>query len=239
MIHQGSPGPLDSEPGPDPDPAASPAPPESPAAADPGAGESPSSARDIDETLLLLRHVRNGDSGALSHLLEQYLPQLRAWASGRLPPDARRLVDTDDLVQETLVRSLDRVRSFELHHEGALQGYLRKVVLNQVRDHARRLKRAPAPADLDGEEPDRAPSPLDEVVGSELAERYEAAFNNLKPRDQRAIVLRMDLEYSYEDLAAALDIPSAGAARVVVSRALARLGRLMAEGPGRDPIAPV
>lgn len=190
------------------------------------------SAGDIDETLILLRHVRDGDSGALSHLLEQYLPQLREWASGRLPRDARRLVDTDDLIQETVVRSLDRVRTFELHHEGALQGYLRKVVLNQIRDHARRLRRSPAPSDLDGEEPDSAPSPLDEVVGRDLARRYEDAFNRLKPKDQRAIVLRMDLDYSYQDLAAALDIPSVGAARAAVCRALGRLSRLMAESPG-------
>jgi RNA polymerase sigma factor (sigma-70 family) len=190
------------------------------------------SAADIDETLVLLRHVRNGDSGALSRLLEQHLPRLREWASGRLPPDARRLLDTDDLIQETMVRSLDRVRSFEPRHEGALQGYLRRVVLNQIRDHARRLRRSPAPSPLAGDEPDGAPSPLDEVVGRDLAGRYEAAFNRLKPRDQRAIVLRMDLGYSYPDLAAALEIPSAGAARTAVSRALVRLSHLMEEDEG-------
>ena len=66
-------------------------------------------------------------------------------------------------------------------------------------------------------------------MGRDLAGRYEAAFNRLRPRDQRAIVLRMDLGYSYQDLADALGIPSAGAARTAVSRALVRLSHLMEE----------
>src|SRR5689334_16083378 len=50
----------------------------------------------------LLRLAKAGDPQALDALMSRYLPRLQRWASGRLPPWARSLLDTSDLVQETL-----------------------------------------------------------------------------------------------------------------------------------------
>src|SRR5476649_1697431 len=54
----------------------------------------------------LLHLARHGDQEALSRLLERYLPRITRWASGRLPRWARDMADTDDLVQETLVKTV-------------------------------------------------------------------------------------------------------------------------------------
>src|SRR5690349_24653258 len=59
----------------------------------------------------LLAMARTGDDGARDQLAARYLPVLRRWAHGRLPARARGLVDTDDLVNETMLHALDRVRS--------------------------------------------------------------------------------------------------------------------------------
>jgi DNA-directed RNA polymerase specialized sigma24 family protein len=54
-------------------------------------------------------------------------------------------------------------------------------------------------------------------------ERYEAALQKLRPKDREAIVARMELQQSYEEIAVALGKTNANAARVAVTRAIARL----------------
>ena len=70
---------------------------------------------------------------------------------------------------------------------------------------------------------DGAPSPLAQAIGHEGIERYEAALERLRPADREAIVARIELQQSYEEVAAALGKPTPDAARVAVTRALARL----------------
>ena len=87
--------------------------------------------------------------------------------------------------------------------------------------------RRPALSTLDTGHPDDASSPLELAVGSELLDRYERALEQLRPAEREAIIARVELGYSYEELAAALDKPTPGAARLAVTRALARLARQM------------
>lgn len=81
---------------------------------------------DVESTDTLLARVRAGESGAREVLFARYLPLLQRWARGRLPHHARDLLDTSDLVQMTLMRTLNKVDGFESRHEGAFLGYLRK-----------------------------------------------------------------------------------------------------------------
>ena len=57
--------------------------------------------------------------------------------------------------------------------------------------------------------------------------RYEAALARLRPDDREAIVARLELQYSYDELAVALGKPTANAARVAVLRAMSRLADQM------------
>ena len=108
-------------------------------------------------SLVLLERVRAGDTAALNRLMDRYLPRLSRWASGRLPRWARDLSDTDDLVQDTLIRSVANLDHFEARGEGALQAYLRGAVMNRIRDEIRRQRRTPALGPLDSDHPaDRA-----------------------------------------------------------------------------------
>jgi DNA-directed RNA polymerase specialized sigma24 family protein len=61
------------------------------------------------------------------------------------------------------------------------------------------------------------------VIGSENVARYEAAVQKLALADREAIIGRLELQYSYEELAVALNKPTANAARVAVTRAMKRL----------------
>jgi RNA polymerase sigma factor (sigma-70 family) len=183
----------------------------------------PASVATGETTLDLLERARSGDRESVDALLERCLPPLRRWARGRLPAYARDLADTQDLVQETVLRTLGKLTGFHPQHQGALQAYLREAVANRVRDEIRRVRRRPASVELDDVHADAAPSPLEHAIGREGIERYEAALQRLKPSDREAIVARLELQQSYEEVATALGKPNANAARVAVTRALARL----------------
>ena len=177
----------------------------------------------------LLRRARAGDSDALNDLFRRHLPPLRRWARGRLPSWTRDLRDTEDLVQETIAQTLRRIDQFEPRHEGALQAYLRQALVNRVRDEVRRLNRYPAAAAL--EESDRfadpSASPLEEAIGTEALERYEAAMQRLRPEEREVIIARVEMQQSYAQIAAAHGKASADAARMAVTRALVRLAEEM------------
>jgi RNA polymerase sigma factor (sigma-70 family) len=177
----------------------------------------------LESTIVLLARAKAGESRALNALFARSVPALRRWARGRLPQYARELADTQDLVQEAILHTLNRLNAFEPRHAGALQAYLRQAVANRIRDEIRRATRRPAPVELSESQCDVSPSPLEHVIGREGVERYERALGRLRPADQEAIVARMELQQSYEEVAAALGKPSADAARVAVTRALARL----------------
>jgi RNA polymerase sigma-70 factor (ECF subfamily) len=185
---------------------------------------------DVSSSLELLGRARTGDRASLELLCARYLPRLRRWARGRLPAFARGPLQTDDLVQDALVATLRQLEGFEPKHEGALQAYLRQALQNRIRDELRRAQRQPPPGALDSQQPDGAPSPLEQTIGRQSLERYEAALARLKEDDRAAIVARLELQGSYQELASSLGKPSADAARMAVSRALLRLAEEMAHG---------
>jgi RNA polymerase sigma-70 factor (ECF subfamily) len=178
----------------------------------------------VESSLDLLERARAGDAEAIDRFCRRFRPILRRWAAGRLPQWARDFIDSDDLVQDTLLRTVHKLESFELRHDGALHAYLRQALQNRIRDEIRRKQRAPERGSLDSETPDAAPSPLEETVGLENLERYEAALARLDDEDRELIILRVEMGLSYPELAAAVCKPTANAARMSVMRAVVRLG---------------
>lgn len=183
-----------------------------------------------ESSLELLERVRQGDREALEPLLRRYVPALRRWARGRLPRWARDLADTEDLVQETVVRTLQRLDTFQYRHEGGLQAYLRQAVMNRIRDECRRVARRPLVSELDDQLADDRHSPLEAAVGVQALERYETALQQLRPEDREMVVARLEMGYAYSEIAVMTGKPSADAARMAVSRALVHLAERLRNG---------
>lgn len=188
--------------------------------------------RSPESTAELLASVRRGDRGAMERLVARYLPILTNYAHGRLPHSARSLIDTNDIVLITLQRALAHVATFEPRHEGAFLAYLRKVVLNRIRDEARRVARRPEEVELDENHEALVPSPLEDVIGAEALERYEAALRILPEARQKEVVLRLEMGLSYAEIAKAVGSSSPNAVRMSIARALTVLARAM--GPRGD-----
>ena len=180
-------------------------------------------ASDPASTIELIDRARQGDQEALERLFARHHLPLRRWTSGRLPRWAREVVDTDDLVQDALLQTFRHIGDFEARGAGALHAYLREAVLNKIRDELRKRGRHGAAAGLDGREADHGQSPLELAIGRETFECYERALSRLKPEEREAIIGRVEMGYSYEELAAALGKVSSEAARKTARRALLRL----------------
>jgi RNA polymerase sigma-70 factor (ECF subfamily) len=178
---------------------------------------------ELTSTAVLVDRYRDGDLAARDALVERYLPLLSRWAHGRLPRYARAAAETDDLVQVTLLRAIDNLGRFEVRHEGAFLAYLRRIFLNTVRDEIRRYGRTPGLEEAGPEIGDRAPSAVERLLGREKLARYEAALADLPEEHRQAVILRVEFGMSFEEIARALERPSANAARMTVARALARL----------------
>ena len=66
-------------------------------------------------------------------------------------------------------------------------------------------------------------SPLEQAIGRENLQRYRRALSALKPDEHEAIIGRIEMGYTYQELADTLGKPSADAARKATERALVRL----------------
>jgi RNA polymerase sigma-70 factor (ECF subfamily) len=180
-----------------------------------------------ETTERLLSRVRGGDRDALEVLVGRMAPRLRRWAAGRLPVHARDAADTEDFVQDTLVQALPRLETFDPTGAGALYAYLRQALLNRIRDRWRRWKVRPVAETVDERLPDGGASPLEQTIGRDVAARYEAALQRLRPVDRETIVARVEMGCSYDELAEALGKPTVSAARKAAERALVRLAAEM------------
>lgn len=187
-----------------------------------------------DSTIDLLQRLQGGDDGARQALLARYRPILLRWAHGRLPASARGMQETEDLVQLTLIRVLHRVDQLESTREGAFLAYLRKILVNLLRDELRKLPyrmrhatpddpmlQAPVVGGPDGG------GALDDLIERRSLEAYEEALEALPPLQREAVMLRLEFRYSYLEIAEAIGSPSANAARMMVVRSLARLARAL------------
>lgn len=183
-----------------------------------------------DATVHLLARARAGDHSALECLFARYGPELRRFARGRLPRWARDVADTPDLVQETLLQVFKHIDRFEIRGDGALRAYMRQALMNRIRNELRRAHRRPAGEALADDAAADGPSPLEEAIGVEAVERYEAALARLKDDDRELLVARLELGLSYPEIAEATGRTNSNAARMAVVRALRRLTEEMGDG---------
>jgi RNA polymerase sigma-70 factor, ECF subfamily len=177
----------------------------------------------IDSTVDLVDRVQKGDLAAREVLLARHMRALKPIVHHRLPMYVRSMTDTDDVVQEVLVKTVGRLEHFESRNPMAFLAYLRRAVVNRIVDEVRRHVRACPTVPLTHDCVEPAASPLERLLGKEHAGQCRRALARLRPRDRQVILLRVSESLSYAEIANRLGMPTADAARVALSRALSRL----------------
>lgn len=182
---------------------------------------------ELTTTTQLVRDYRQGDQDALNTLYTRYMPLLRRWASGRLPAYGRDLSETEDLVQLAFMRAFKGLDRFESERPGAFLAYLRTILLNLIRDELRRSKVRPQLSSMTHSFQDAGASIVEAAVGTETLAQYERALLQLPEEKRNAVMMRVEFDLSYEKIAEEMNLPSANATRMMISRALVELAEKM------------
>jgi RNA polymerase sigma-70 factor (ECF subfamily) len=164
----------------------------------------------------LLRRCASGDREAFRRLYERYGPRFYGMAMRitRQPSLAA------DAVHDAFVQVWQQAGRFD-PRLGDADAWLMTLVRYRALDLARRRGRDVLGYEAD-DEPDEAPSPLDQLVGSAEAEALRRCLATLDADKQRLIVLAFTDGLSHGELAARLGAPL-GTVKSWLRRSLALL----------------
>ena len=114
--------------------------------------------------------------------------------------------EAHDLVQEVLLRVR---KGLQAYTPGSFEGWLWRITRNAFLDEVRRRKRRPTVplADGDHDGTGSTPAPEEVLAAVRLSEDVQAALLALPYEFREAVVLCDVVGLSYEDIAAAADVP--------------------------------
>lgn len=185
----------------------------------PAAAELVAAATDAE---LVTRHLA-GDPHAFSELVKRYTQAIYN-VTYRYTNDAH---EAENLTQETFLRAWNALPRIAL--DKPLKPYFVKIAVNLCHDWAAQNKLAnntPLEAEGDIDFPDETGDPLRAVSEQELREQVRTILELLPPLYRTVITLRYTEEMSYDEMAAALDLPI-NTIRTHLHRAKSRLRDLL------------
>lgn len=102
---------------------------------------------------------------------------------------------------------------------------MRSALLNLLRNEIRRVARHGESLGLDENfAEDDAASPLEQAIGRERLERYEAALEALPQRSRELVIMRLEFDMTYEDIASEMQ-STPDAVRMAIKRSVESLAR--------------
>ena len=186
---------------------------------------------DVSQTTMLLASVRAGSTDARDELFRRFQPRLTAWLRQRLPSHARRLEDTQVMVQEVCLKAFLALDRFERRGIGSFWMFLRTTAHHHLIDVVRRRRRdenkEPMPDDSHVVPAAPGATPLEDVERHEITESFERALQTLPERTRHAVAMRLELAIDYATIADECGFSSPDAARVAIARAITLIAREM------------
>jgi RNA polymerase sigma-70 factor (ECF subfamily) len=181
---------------------------------------------DLDD---LLRSGSQGHEPALEALLERFLPQLRAFARLHMGPLAQQ-ESSADIVQSVCRQVLQDGGGFDYRGEAAFRKWLFAVCASRLRDHKkywlRERRDARRRADLSESVVDHVGdflTPSGVVMQREELSALERALDRMPEEYRTVVTLSKLVGLSHAEIGARIG-KSDGATRMLLHRALARLG---------------
>jgi len=182
-----------------------------------GAGESVDEHAARLETELMRAFQENGSSADFEALYDQARGPLLLWI-GSLASGRRCGIEPAELLQDTFVNVYRYARSFRASGPRSFRVWSRTIAGNLVRRSRFERRRSFQDMPEGLQEPtDRQPTPATALLDAEdrrllerawilLLSRYAAAYEQLSPRDQRALVLVEVENASYQDACVTLGV---------------------------------
>ena len=174
----------------------------------------------LSHTAILLNRIVGGDKDAEEELVHYCYPLLLKWAHGRIPYSERSLLETTDIVQETIMKGMQQIGKFKSIGAGAFLAYLRRIFINCINESVKKPMRR---IDIDDFLNQRTHFSTEVDLNEFIL--YENALKKLSEAEQDAIILRIEFGFTYAEIAREMDKASEDAARMFVSRALTKLAK--------------
>ena len=180
----------------------------------------------------LLRRAKQGSDAALNLLYERCAGRLLAYIRLRLGRELRAKMESRDILQATLLKSLTHLHELKGEERESLMAWLARIAEHEIRDRAdyhQRQRRDPArEVALDDESrlAAAARSALSQVILDERARALEAAMDTLSPAHRDVILLRKFEELTFPEIARRLG-KSEDACRMLFARAMTALTMAM------------
>jgi RNA polymerase sigma-70 factor (ECF subfamily) len=175
----------------------------------------------------LLRRAKQGSDAALNLLYEQCAGRLLAFIRLRLGRELRAKLESRDILQATLLKSLTHLHELRGDERESLMAWLARIAEREIRDradyHGRQRRDAAREVGVD-DVPIAAParSALSQVILDEQARRLEEALETLAPDHREVILLRKFEELTFPEIAQRLG-RSEDACRMLFARAMTSL----------------
>ena len=157
----------------------------------------------MDEIIRLVDASTRGDLGAYGTLVVRFQDMVYGYARSLLWDSHL----AEDAAQESFLHAYQHLR--DLRKPAAFPGWLRRIVLTQCDRLLRRKAPRPAGLDLARNLADRQGGPQDQAQQKELAEKVLAAIQALPDSQREVTTLFYVNGYSYTEVSAFLDVPTA------------------------------
>ena len=159
---------------------------------------SPDELRSAEDRELIARVTRS-DRAAFRELYERHAPSLLGALRRLCPPGT----DCEDLLQEVFLTVWRRAALYR-PERGEPLTWLFTILRNKVIDHRRRVAARPRYEELD---PERSAAPAPAADPGDRRMVLEQAMVKLRPDERRALEMTYFAGLTYEEAAAALEVP--------------------------------
>jgi RNA polymerase sigma-70 factor (ECF subfamily) len=189
-------------------------------------------------SLYLIERIKKGDQEAFSPLIEKYRSRLAVWVHYRMSPNLRRMIEVDDILQETLLRAFKEFEHFQYRAPGGFMRWLMLIAEHVIADTARyhgREKRHAEMVRLRSESNPQGPEPADNRTPSLLLHEREKLQNLIRkldwlPDHYREVILLSKVEGRSTPEMAEILGKTREATALLLHRALKEFRRIQASG---------
>ncbi|HEX5054657.1 MAG TPA: sigma-70 family RNA polymerase sigma factor [Planctomycetota bacterium] len=188
-----------------------------------------------EPSIVLLRRIQAGDTGAWDDLYLRYRDRLLFTIRCQLGPGLRARLQSEDVLHSVVRDALSDLQQFVPHDDGALARYLHVCVRNKILKKAafHGAQRRAGSVPLSDSLAERLPQARDELgyVDSDRYEALEAALQRLDEPMRTVVLGRVVEGLTNAELGAAIG-KSEEATKKIYQRAVARLGVVLSLAPG-------
>ena len=191
---------------------------------------------DPSDIQALIEPARKGDRDAIDQLFAHYAPIVQRGLRKMIGERYRLLLgDSDDAAQDALLVAFSKLDRFDPDQGGSFGGWLLRIaeleILVRLRSERTQKRGSGQVGHLESHanfNPEGGePTPSQHARGHELEERLQECMEQLPENEREVLRLKRYLGLSHEEIRVELGLPSAGAARALLSRALVRLAELL------------